>query len=124
MSLLLDSNDASRRGKRWEHLAERGADGREIAVQQHQRLARAIDLVVHLEAVHRNIAALHRRARFMLRCHECSLPCLLSRCPFRLDTCRWTWAALTGDPSTTRLPFPIRHATEHRPPRIPAMRSS
>src|SRR6266581_9488868 len=69
MSLLLDSDNPPRRGKLRQHLAKRGADGREIAVQQHQRPTAAVDLVVHLETVHGNIATLDGCARMILCCH-------------------------------------------------------
>src|SRR5438552_8956463 len=55
MSLLLDSDNPPRRGKHRQHLAERGANGREIAVQQYQRLTAAVYLVVHLQTVQGNI---------------------------------------------------------------------
>src|SRR5216683_5165867 len=74
MSLLLDGDHPPRRGKMRQHLAERGADGREIAVQQHQRLTAAVYLVVHLEAVYGHIAILHGHARLILRGHEYSYP--------------------------------------------------
>src|SRR2546425_3079930 len=69
MSLLLDRDNPPRRGKLRQYLAERGANGREIAVQQHQRPTAAMYLVVHLETVHGNIAPLHGRARMILCCH-------------------------------------------------------
>src|SRR6266699_2634104 len=69
MSLLLDSDNLPRRGKLRQHLAKRGADGREIAVQQHQWPTAAVDLVVHLQIVHRNIATLHGRVWTILCCH-------------------------------------------------------
>src|SRR5437868_14080903 len=74
MSLLLDSDNPPRRGKLRQHLAERGADGREIAVQQHQRPTVAVYLVVHLQTVHGNIATLHGRARLILLGHEYLYP--------------------------------------------------
>src|SRR6266702_3174800 len=72
MSLLLDSDNPPRRGKHRQHLAERGANGREIAMQQHQRHqwpTAAVDLVVHLQTVHGNIATFDGRARMILCCH-------------------------------------------------------
>src|SRR5712692_9488689 len=51
MSLLLDGDNPPRRGKLWQHLAERGANGREIAVQQHQRSTAAVYFVIHLQTV-------------------------------------------------------------------------
>src|SRR5712692_8021070 len=72
MSLLLDSDNPPRRGKLWQHLAERGVDGREIAVQQHQRTTATVYLVVHLQTVHGNIATLDGRARMILCCHVIS----------------------------------------------------
>src|SRR5258707_3138376 len=71
MSLLLDRDNPPRRGKRREHLAERGANGREIAVQQHQRPSAAVDLVVHLQTVHGHIAALGGRAPDHTPGHVC-----------------------------------------------------
>src|SRR5437016_1641416 len=81
MSLLLDSDNPPRRGKLLQDLAERGANGREIAMQQHQwyrrhrrhrRPTAAVDLVVHLQTVHGNIATLYWRARMILCCHVSS----------------------------------------------------
>src|SRR5260221_12031934 len=69
MSLLLNSDNPPRRGKLRQHLAERGADGREIAVQQHQRPAAAVYLVVHLKTIHGNIATLDGPARIILSGH-------------------------------------------------------
>src|SRR5258708_35649166 len=69
MSLLLDRDNPPRRGKLRQHLAERGANGREIAVQQHQRPTATVYLVVHLQTVHGNIATLDERARMILCCH-------------------------------------------------------
>src|ERR1700730_1845793 len=69
MSLLLDRDNPPRRGQLRQHLAERGANGREIAVQQQQRPTAAVYLVVHLQTVHGNIATLDERARMVLCCH-------------------------------------------------------
>src|SRR5260221_2523768 len=74
MSLLLNSDNPPRRGKLRQPLAERGADGREIAVQQHQRPAAAVYLVVHLQTIHGSIATLDGRARMILRGHISSYP--------------------------------------------------
>src|SRR5436305_15252987 len=74
MSLLLDSDNPPRRGKLGQHLAERGATGREVAVQQHQRPTAAVYLVVHLQTVHGNIATLDGRTRMILPCHLHSYP--------------------------------------------------
>ncbi len=69
MSLLLDRDNPPRRGKLRQHLAERGANSREIAVQQHQRPTASVDFVVHLQTVHGNIATLDGRAGMILCCH-------------------------------------------------------
>src|SRR6266566_6786900 len=69
MSLLLDSDHPPRRGKLRQHLAERGANGREIAMQQHQRPTATVYLVVHLQTVHGNMATLDGRTRMILCCH-------------------------------------------------------
>src|SRR5258707_75537 len=69
MSLLLDFDNLARLGKLRQHLAERGANGREISVQQHQRPTAAVYLVVHLQTIHGNIATLDGRAWMILCCH-------------------------------------------------------
>src|SRR5258708_35136635 len=69
MSLLLDSDNPPRRGKLRQHLPERGANGREIAMQQHQRPTAAVYFVIHLQTVHGNIATFGGHARLILCCH-------------------------------------------------------
>src|SRR5207344_3218860 len=60
VTLKLESDDLPCLCKARQQLSKRSADGGERAVQQHERLSRAMDLVIHLEAVHRNIASLCR----------------------------------------------------------------
>src|SRR5215208_738310 len=59
VTLKLKGHDLSALRKAGQQLFERGADRRERAVQQHQRLSLAMDLVVHLKIVHRNVAGLY-----------------------------------------------------------------
>ena len=57
MSLLFDGDDLPSPADTRQHLSERGADGRQTTVKQHQREAFAMDLVIHLETVNLCIAA-------------------------------------------------------------------
>src|SRR5690242_2190653 len=72
MALLLDSDHPACRGKHRDYLAEGGTDGREVAMQQHQRLAAPVDLVIHIETVHGSIATLREHVGMILCCHSCS----------------------------------------------------
>src|SRR5215207_135050 len=57
MGLQLEGDDPPGLGKGRQDLSKRGADRRQSAVEQYQRLSRAVDLVVHSEAVHLSVAA-------------------------------------------------------------------
>jgi len=59
VSLKLEAEHGAGCGEAWENRAEGRGDGREGAVQHYKRgPAIAVDLVIHLEPVHRNIAAI------------------------------------------------------------------
>jgi hypothetical protein len=52
MGLLLDGDDLPPPGKTRQHFAERGADGRQSAMKQDQRLAFPVDFVIHVQTVY------------------------------------------------------------------------
>src|SRR5579872_3654116 len=66
MTLLLDGNDAPSSGKPRKQLGERGVDTRQPTMQEDQREAVAMRLVIHRQTVNLRVAALgtivHRRA--------------------------------------------------------------
>src|SRR5437667_5982195 len=57
VSLLLDGNDLPAFGKGWENPPEIDLDRRQPPVEQHERPAGAVDLVIHVETVHGSVAA-------------------------------------------------------------------
>src|SRR6266571_5300869 len=65
MGLLFDGDDLPGLGKGRQQLSERGADCRQSAMQQNQRPTGAMDLVIHLETVHRSVPALGILAPFI-----------------------------------------------------------
>ena len=72
VALEVSRDDLARRRQAGEQLAELQVDVEQPAVQQQQRdAARAVDLVVHLQAVHRGIAGLRCGLRSR---HDASLP--------------------------------------------------
>ena len=50
--LLLDGDDLPPPGKTRQHLSERGADCRQTAVKQDQRVALSMDFVIHVQTVY------------------------------------------------------------------------
>ena len=63
VALELDRNDLPRSRQNRDQLPEVALDRSVGSVQQHQRLAAAVDLVVHPEAVHRRVSARQRWPR-------------------------------------------------------------
>jgi len=58
MGLLFDGDDLPVLGKARQQHSERGADCRQSAMQQDQRLSGAVNLVVHVEAVYGSVIAM------------------------------------------------------------------
>jgi hypothetical protein len=56
MSLQLKRNDLARLRQPGQDPSKRGANPRECAVEQHQRLTLAVDLIIHVQSVDRSIA--------------------------------------------------------------------
>ncbi len=59
MRLLFEGDHLPGFGQRRPQRAERGSSGRHSAMQQRQRLPRAMDLVIHMEAIHVHVTVCH-----------------------------------------------------------------